>query len=49
MNHDPFFFTGTVRDNLDPLKEYYDEEIVSALNEVCFWVDLSRSKHFSNQ
>lgn len=31
---DPFLFSGTIRDNLDPLGEFRDNEIWSALNKV---------------
>lgn len=40
---DPFLFSGTVRENLDPLQEYRDPEIWSALTRV----DLAPTiKHF---
>ena len=29
----PFIFSGTIRRNLDPLNEFNDEEIFSALRE----------------
>ncbi|KAJ8922563.1 hypothetical protein NQ315_007593 [Exocentrus adspersus] len=31
---DPFLFSGTIRDNLDPLGEFRDDEIWTALNKV---------------
>lgn len=31
---DPFLFSGTIRENLDPLNEYRDPDIWSALNRV---------------
>lgn len=31
---DPFLFSGTVRENLDPLSEYRDQELWSALTRV---------------
>lgn len=33
----PFIFMGTVRKNLDPLKEHSDEAIISALQETNLW------------
>lgn len=30
---DPFLFSGTVRENLDPLGEFYDNDIWSALHK----------------
>lgn len=43
MGTDPLILTGTLRENLDPFKEYFDEDIIYALNEVEFWQDLSKS------
>lgn len=31
---DPFLFFGTIKENLDPLSEYRDQEIWSALTKV---------------
>lgn len=38
---DPFLFAGSVRDNIDPLKQYSDHEVYDALNR-CHIVDVVR-------
>lgn len=38
---DPFLFAGSVRDNIDPLKEYSDHEVYDVLNR-CHIVDVVR-------
>ncbi|KAK3914649.1 Multidrug resistance-associated protein 7 [Frankliniella fusca] len=38
---DPFLFAGTVRDNIDPLKQYDDHEVYDVLNR-CHIVDVVR-------
>lgn len=37
----PFLFAGTVRDNIDPLKQYHDHEVYDVLNR-CHIVDVVR-------
>ena len=39
---DPFLFSGTIRENLDPYKHYTDEEIYGVL-EKCHLRDLVES------
>lgn len=38
---EPFLFSGTVRDNIDPLKQYHDHEVYDVLNR-CHIVDVVR-------
>ncbi|KAH8664569.1 ABC transporter [Xylariales sp. PMI_506] len=37
LTQDPFFFPGSVRENINPLDQSSDEEIASALNKVGLW------------
>lgn len=38
---DPFLFSGSVRENIDPLKQYHDHEIYDVLNR-CHIMDVVR-------
>ena len=41
---DPVLFTGTVRSNVDPFKEYKEEDIVDALKKVQIWDKLKSAE-----
>ena len=40
IDDNPFIFTGTLRDNIDPFQQYTDEQIIEALIRIGMWNQL---------
>lgn len=49
LSSDPLILTGTLRQNIDPFNQHFDEHINFALEQVEFWYDLSKTTYFCSQ